>query len=412
MSRPARFVPVVAMMLAMAGLAWLVRDEDAAGPVAAAPPAAGSAPRVSGRTGAAPGLALPAAPAGRRRQLLDNLQLADHAYCSYRESSKYPHGSRPIAEQPDQVYPNAPVTGAHPMRRDSGASDPKVLIQTSQSRVYLASGEAVAFSIRAVDADARVLPLVITGALAQGLAFNGNRPPAQVALAFADDGSGADPVAGDGAFGAVLAPGQTGLASFHGTIRSEVRYSVGGQAGRVLFDVIYSPELPATWTGQAREAVENGSLNFYLKAEVRQAGRYIVSGRVDDANGKPFALVTFNDVLASGPNEVRLTMFGKLMRDNEAVLPLTLRDVDGYLLKENSDPDRSLMPRLEGKAFVGKPHPLKAFSDAEWDSEERSRYLAEFSKDLALARGALAAFDPATPLPASGCTQLPALPNH
>jgi hypothetical protein len=105
-------------------------------------------------------------------------------------------------------------------------------------------------------------------------------------------------------------------------------------------------------------------------------------------------------------------MFGKLMRDNEAALPLTLRDVDGYLLKENSDPDRALMPRLEGQAFVGKPHPLEAFSDAEWDSEERRRYLAEFGKDLALARAALAAFDPATPLPAGSCTQLPAPPNH
>jgi hypothetical protein len=160
-----------------------------------------------------------------------------------------------------------------------------------------------------------------------------------------------------------------------------------------------------------REAVENGSLNFYLKAEVRQAGRYIVTGRVDDAKGKPFALVTFNDLLQTGPNEVRLTMFGKLMRDQEAALPLTLRDVDGYLLKENTDPDRALMPRLEGKAFVGKPHPLKAFSDAEWDSEERSRYLDEFGKDLALARSALAAFDPAAPLPKSACTQEPSV-NH
>ena len=137
-----------------------------------------------------------------------------------------------------------------------------------------------------------------------------------------------------------------------------MRYSVAGRAGAVLFDVIYSPELPATWTGPVREAVENGSLNFYLKAEIRQAGRYIVTGRVDDAKGKPFALVTFNDLLGAGPNEVKLTMFGKLMRDQEAALPLTLRDVDGYLLKENTDPDRALMPRLEGKAFAGKPHPL------------------------------------------------------
>jgi hypothetical protein len=404
-------LPVVAIAALAAVLAWLVRDERAAaGASPAVAAAAARGPQFFGRIARASGPSVAPAPPGRRQQLVENLKLADHTYCSYRESTKYPHGSRPIAEQPDQVYPNAPVTDAHPMRLDGGGADPKVQIQTSQSRVYMASGEAVAFSLRALDADGNVLPLVVTRALAQGLTFKGSRPAAQVALAFADDGKGADPVAGDGAFAAVLAPAQTGLAAFNGTIRTEVRYSVAGRAGAVLFDVIYSPELPATWTGQVREAVENGSLNFYLKAEIRQAGRYIVTGRVDDARGKPFALVTFNDLLGAGPTEVRLTMFGKLMRDGEAALPLTLRDVDGYLLKENTDPDRALMPRIEGKAYVGKPHPLKAFSDAEWQGEERSRYLAEFGKDLALARSALAEFDPGAPLPPGTCVEIGA--NH
>jgi hypothetical protein len=407
-----RVPAVVVLLLAAAGLAWFNGRPDPAAPASAAPVAPALAQQLPGRIGAVAAAAVPDAPAARRRQLLASLQLADHTYCSYRESSKYPHGSRPIAEQPDQVYPNAPVNNTAPMRRDDGGGDPNVLVQTSQSRVYMASGEAVAFSIRAVDRDGRVLPLMVTRALAQGVTYQGKRPSAQVALSFADDGAGADPVPGDGAFAAVLAPAQTGLAAFNGTIRTELRYSVAGQAGVVLFDVIYSPELPATWTGQVREAVEDGSLSFYLKADVRQAGRYIVTGRVDDAGGKPFALVTFNDVLATGPNEVRLAMFGKLMRDKEAALPLTLRDVDGYLLKENADPDRALMPRLEGKAFVGKPHPLAAFSDAEWDSEERGRYLKEFGKDLAQARTALAAFDPAAALPQSSCAEPAGSQNH
>jgi hypothetical protein len=393
----------VALAVIAAGLVWLARNEDAPTAGAAAGAAAVPGRQFFGRVDGAPGPLAPPALTGRRQQLQANLQLADHTYCSYRESSKYPFSSRPIAEHPDQVYPNAPVTDVHPMRLDGGGSEPKVQIQTSQSRVYMASGEAVAFSLRAVDGDGNVLPLVVTRALAQGMTFKGSRPAAQVALAFVDDGSGADPVSGDGAFAAVLAPAQSSLAAFHGTIRTEVRYSVTGRAGAVLFDVIYSPELPASWTGQVREALENGSLNFYLKADIRQAGRYLVSGRVDDANGKPFALVSFNDLLRAGPNEVRLTIFGKLLRDQAPALPLTLRDVDGYLLKENTDPDRVLMPRLEGKAHVAKAYPLKAFSDAEWQGEQRSRYLAEFGKDLARARGALAEFDPGAALPKSAC---------
>lgn len=402
-----RLLPV-AVIAAAAFLAWLVLDEDVAAPVPATAPevaASARAPQVSGRIAHASAAPVPPA---RRQQLVDNVQLADHTYCSYLASTRYPHGSRPIAEQPDQIYPNAPVTEANPMRLDGGGSDPKVLIQSSQSRVYMASGEAVAFSLRAVDGDGKVLPLVINRALAQGMTFNGARPAAQAVLAFADDGRFADPVAGDGAFAAVLAPAQSALATFNGTIRTDVRFTVAGRAGALLFDVIYSPELPATWTGQVREAVENGSLSFYLKADVRQAGRYIVTGRVDDASGRPFALATFNDLLGAGQHEVRLTTFGKLLRDQQPALPLTLRDIDGYLLKENTDPDRALMPRLEGRAFVGKPHPLTAFSDAEWQSEERSRYLAEFGKDRVLARKALAAFDPAAPLPPDACADSPA----
>jgi hypothetical protein len=315
----------------------------------------------------------------RRQALLSNLQLADRTYCSYRAGSQYPAGSRPMLENADQSYPNKPVTDMNSMRLQGGGADAQVQLQTSQSRVYMASSEAVAFSLRAVDAEGRVLPLVITRALARGITYGATRAAPEVAVPFVDDGSGADPVPNDGAFAGVLAPAQTGLAGFNGTIRTEVRYTVGGKNGVILFDVIYTPELPAVWTGQVREAME------------------------DDARGKPFALLTFNDVLGQGPNEIKLTMFGKLMRDQDAALPLTLRDVDGYLLKENADPDRALMPRLEGKVHTSKPYPVTGFSDTEWQSEERTRYLTEFAKDLNAARAELASFDPSIPMPTSEC---------
>ncbi len=398
-----RFVPAgIALVAVLAGIGWLVvaeqSDRQAGLVVASAAPASGAAHQAS--------LAAPAAvasPADRRRQLLENVQLTEHTYCSYRDSSKYPHGSRPIAEQPDQVYPNAPVNEANAMRTDSGNADPKVLIQTSQTRVYLAAGEAVSFSIRAVDTEGKVLPLVITSATAQGLAFGKQRALAPLSVPFVDDGNGADPVPNDGAFAATLVPSQTAMATFNGTIRTRVLYSVGGQNGSVAFDVINSAETPAVWMGPARETVDNGSLSYVLKADVRTAGRYIVNGRVDDAKGKPFALVNFNEVLQTGPNEIKLTVFGKLLRDHEAALPLTLRDVDGYLLRENTDPDRSLMARLEGKVVKGKPHPLNGFSDGEWSSEERDRHLAEFGKDFKAARAAFSSFDPMAKLPAPAC---------
>jgi hypothetical protein len=404
----------LALLLALAGLVlalwWLGAGRDAAQP--AAPAAAGGQGRgfFARVDRSPPPPMLPEVRVRRQQQLMENFKEADHRYCSYREGSKYPAGSRPMAQNPDQAYPNRAVMENKPMRLEGGGVDAKVQIQTSQSRVYMASGESVAFQLRALDAEGKTLPLVITRALAQGMSTGGQRPAPRLALPFADDGAGADQAAGDGVFAAVLAPAQTGLAGFHGTIRTTVGYSVNGQAGVVLFDVVYSPELPASWTGQVREALDNGALTFYLPANVRIAGRYVISGRVDDARGRTFALATFNDLLGAGPTEVPLTVAGNLVHDGDPVLPLTLRDVDGYLLREDADPDRLLMPRLEGRVASSRNYPLKSFSDAEWQSEERTRYLTEFAKDLQQARGALAEFDPAQPLPESACAPPPIVP--
>ena len=381
----------------------LLRHEPAPAAASTAATATAAAGRPFFGTIEAGGLPLPEERTRRRRELVEHLQLVDHTYCSYRAGSRYPAGSRPIAENADQNSPNAPVLEMNPMRLEGGGADAKVQLQTSQSRVYMAANEAVAFSLRAVDAEGKLLPLVITRALARGITYGATRPAPQVTLPFADDGGGADPVPNDGAFAGVLAPAQTGLAGFNGTIRTEVRYSVGGKSGAVIFDVIYTPELPAVWSGPVRDAVEEGALTYHLKLDVRMPGRYIISGRVDDARGKPFALLSFNQILGPGPNDIALVVFGKLMRDQDAALPLTLRDVDGYLLKENTDPDRALLPRLEGKVLTSRAYPLSGFSDAEWQSEQRSRYLTEFAKDVAEARKRLADFDPAQPLPPSEC---------
>lgn len=344
----------------------------------------------------------------RRRELNQQLELLDHTLCSYREATKYPNSSRPISEHPDQVYPNRAIEEQHALRKEGGGVDAAIQIQTTQSRVYMAAGEAVVFSIKAIDKDGKILPLMVTRTLARGISAPGNREAPQLALAITDDGNAGDAVAGDGIYSGALAPAQSGFAGFDGTIRSELRYNVAGQAGIVLFDVIYSPETPATWAGPVREALEGGALNFYLKANVRIPGRYIVTGRVDDAKGKPLVLLTFNDLLGQGSNEIRLTLVGKLLHDLTPVFPLSLRDVDAYLLKENTDPDRALMPRLEGAVHLTKNYPLKNFSDSEWNSEERNRYLTEYSKDVELAKAALVDLDPEQsrkPFPQSACSR-------
>jgi hypothetical protein len=234
------------------------------------------------------------------------------------------------------------------------------------------------------------LALTITRAVARGITAQGSSLGTPQAMPlFNDNGTDGDAAAGDGTYTATLAPADTAFAQFNGTIRLEVGLQVGDSEGVHRFDIVYTPELPAVWNGAIHEALERGSLALYLPANIRLPGRYIVTGRLDDASGKPFALLTFNDELTAGPQQIRLPAFGKLVMDRKPAFPLRLRDVDGYLLRDGGFPDRALMPRLMGIVYVTKAYPLSSFSDSEWTSEERDRYLAEYGSDVTNAQQSL-----------------------
>ncbi len=320
------------------------------------------------------------------------LARAEDVLENYRKQTIYPFESRPAREHADQMYPNRPVTEERRLTNPGQKPSAAVRIRTSQERIYVVGNETVLFTVSALDWNGNTLPLAVTRATAEDPPLDGKPSKRNsVALAFNDEGANGDLVAGDGVVSVRLSPETQGFGGHAGTIRVSVYLKVGEETGFAFFDIFYTPNPPAVWAASnvAREAVEAGSLNFYLKAQVREAGRYVVTGRIDDAKGQPFALVSFNDEVTVGPREFRLNLFGKLLVDEKPNFPLTLRDVDAFLLKPDVDPDRALMPRLQGKVLVSKSYPLTAFSEAEWNSEERERYLAEYGRDVESARAHL-----------------------
>lgn len=387
------------VLVALALVAWLWWGADGtSGRTDGSADGPSSSAAASGSSGAASGAGNggstrgPYSAAGlqaRQEQLAlwrSRYERAEQIYASYRDATRYPYGSRPIAEHPDQVRPFAPIAEDLKLRSANGEVVKGIRLRTTQERVFLSGAESVKFTISAVDEGDRSLPLVIRSAAAQSIPDS--RTPIQVvqaAVPFSDDGAGADDIPSDGRYSGRLTPGTQGFQAYAGTIRVLVEVAADARQGVAHFDVVYSPDVPATWTG-VREALEAGSLNFYLKANVRQAGRYVVSARVDDANGVPFALLQFNDEVAAGNREFRLQVFGALVLDKHPAFPLRVRDVDGFLLIPDRFPDRSTMARQSGVVHTSATYPLSRFSSAEWTSEERQRYLAEYGKDADTAR--------------------------
>ena len=385
---------VVVVVVVLAG-AWWLADGDAA----AEPPAPGATPStsVSATPDLRPALATASVPAGaplsplgeaqRREQLAlwqGRLARARQALDGYRAAAQYPHESRPAEEHPDQLRPFAPIEEERSLRMPGGTATQGVKLLTTQERVFASGNESSRVTLTLQDLQGRTLPLRVLRAVMKEVTSPGRTSSTpEFNMPANDAGVQGDAVASDGIHTAVMRPAAQGFATFAGTVRLELHLDHAGQPGFLYFDLVYSPETAATWLPGVREAQQAGSLDFFVKAQVLQPGRYVLSARIDDAKGQPLAVALFNQEVAAGTQEFRLPVFGKLIRDKQPAFPLALRDVEAFLLKPDAFPDRVMLPRLAGVQHTSKSYPLAAFSDATWSSEERERYLAELGKDVA-----------------------------
>ena len=315
------------------------------------------------------------------------LERAEMTLASYREATRYPFSARPLSEQPDQAFPYQPIQEERAFRLPQGQVMPGLTLKTTQDRVHIQAQESVTVTVAAVNDKGKPLPLSIQRAWAhEGGRGQQASHPHFANVAFRDDGLEADQLAGDGIHTAVIAPTRMGFAELAGTLRVEVsmqaQWGESDQPGYAYFDVVTHPELAAEWLAGAQDRMDQGSLVFELPLQVHKAGRYVMTGRVDGANGKPFALLTFNEELPRGKQLVRMTLFGKMVRDLKPKFPLKLRDVQAFRLVPDSFPDRVMLPADQAPIVVSGHYPFLSFSDTEWQSEERSRYLAEYSKDV------------------------------
>ena len=302
---------------------------------------------------------------------------------SYQVATRYPFESQPISEHLDQIEPFLPIQEDNPLRTSEGDAIAGRHLLTTQERVYVSGQESVLFTVALVDDNHQRLPLQVTRAVAHLVdASNGQSLISPIVVLFDDKGINGDVNANEQILTTRFKPFTQGFSDKQGTIRLELSLQSDTGAAKTFFDIIYMPVVPATWTNTVDEKIENGSLSFYLKANVLEAGRYLISARAYDAKGKAFALLTFNDEVAVGSQAFKLTLFGKLIHDLKPTFPITLRDVEGYLLYEDHFPDRALMPRQLGVVHTSAQYAISAFATNEWNSEERDRHLTEYSKDV------------------------------
>jgi hypothetical protein len=281
------------------------------------------------------------------------------------------------------MTPLAPVVRQLPLHF-RGSANEEVRVDLGQDRRELVGDESARLWVRCEDTLGKVLPCGISAATAMPA------PPTESKLApvpvqFTDDGRSGDDRAGDGTMTTTLQPSLLGFRGYHGPVRVQLQLALAKEQGAVFFDLLYTPEVPARFTGKVRETLADGSLKLSLEMTVSRPGRYFVIGRIDDHRGAQVAYLEWNGELASGAQTVPLTVFGRLVHDERPEFPLALRDVQGFLFLEDSAPDRMHVPMLAGVAHKTQIYSLSDFAEAEWDSEQKRRYLEEYGKDVAAA---------------------------
>lgn len=306
------------------------------------------------------------------------LARAQETLDSYLESTKYPPNSRPISEKPDMKEPHhdGALTAKHGLGGvDKTKRQARVTVQ--QDRFYMLASETALLGLECELDGPQICQFdkVVVEAVQA-------KQPIVSTISFNDDGKDGDIEKGDNMYTAKLKPSDLGFSTYLGLIRTTAWVTIGSEKGFVSWDIMSTPQTPADFSGTIREVMQNGSLDLFIGMKVTKPGRYILHVRVDDSSGKSFAFLTFNDLLDSGNQEAKVTIFGKLVIDQQAQPPFKLRDLEGYLLKENVDPDRELMSAKLGVIYTTKPYRKNEFTDAAWESEEKDRHVKEFTKDV------------------------------
>jgi len=151
---------LVALVLATAALSiyWWQDLDSAAGIVPVQ--ASGAAATEHAKNGpAGPSMAVAGSPAGSQSLWQERYNRAAQTFNSYRDATRYPPGSRPLQEHPDQERPFDPITEDRVLLGNAGKIAKGMHLRTSQERVFLSGEESVAFSLHAVDDDGVRLPL-------------------------------------------------------------------------------------------------------------------------------------------------------------------------------------------------------------------------------------------------------------
>jgi hypothetical protein len=177
---------------------------------------------------------------------------------------------------------------------------------------------------------------------------------------------------------------------FSGPIRVTTRFKARNlmtQTGTLDFHFTGSDRIPAEFTGQFQDLLEQGDLVFDIGVKVLKAGRFRIEANLFDVDGRPFGWARFEGHLASGLQTIALRYDGLLFHDSGALAPYRLAQLRGYRLEPESRWGRANIPPAEYEYLTSRSYQLAQFHNTLRISPRQQR-MADMYED-ARKRGVL-----------------------
>ena len=145
-------------------------------------------------------------------------------------------------------------------------------------------------------------------------------------------------------------------------LRFDLTFTQGeSQPRRVNLDFAWSPGASGRFTGQFREAIEDGSLVIYAEVAIAAPGLYNIDANLWDSEDQPVAFARFKDELPEGTQEVPLRFFGAVLAESRAVPPFELRELHGRPLHARAHATAAAAHALRGRVPNARLRPRALF---------------------------------------------------
>lgn len=398
-SRGPRVLLAALALAAIAGLFYFSRSEPAApSPIAAAPSTTGTTPI------AKPMGVVPVAPTGSVGKVTKpeapeksaSVEQAKQALAEYLVFSEYPAWSRPADDSQRHLWEwnKLPAVGQAFGRDAKGNPLSGELVL---DRMFAAAGEPITATLTlwrgayesttkepfdakinaAIEtwqqATAGVAGAPVPSGVPNGTPIEGYAPVESVAFKSVAGGPGHRYVA-------TFTPSSVSSLKAQVDARLIVKVDPGEHEFPFSQPFRYSSVNPVEVLDRHTEAIVKGSLEVTLALDVKKLGPVMVQATLFDATGTT-AIAVYDDYYRPaqlGPQEVKLTFFGRTITQKGLDGPYSIRAVHGYVRLDDAEPPEVFW-KTE-KTFTTAAFKATDFSSAEWDSPEKQDKIHQYKQ--------------------------------